>query len=209
MIIPTELIELINKNFRTLMGNSFHLSRSKQDSFSYVLEGTSTALNRFPNDSKEVTVIKWFDKFWLYLSIKFSKNETIVNEKVKLQVNAFISLSVFQGEDSDEKKHQLFRAECDDYNNPDEKHAQPHWHITSSQAIESTFEKYADDLEKQDFIELLEREKQKVFDVKKIHFAMNADWQTNGTHSHKLEDEQQIVNWLQGMLNYLRVELEN
>ena len=209
MIIPKDLIESINKSFRTFIGNSFRLGLSKQNSLNYVVEGTSKALSRFPNDFKEVNVIKWFDKFWLYLEVKFSCHDIKVNRKLQPQVNTNISLSIFQGEDDDEEKNQLLRAEWDDYNNLNEKHAQPHWHITSSQSIESTFEKYADTFEKQDFIELLESEKQKVFDVKKIHFAMNADWQTNGTHLHKIEDEQQIVNWLQGMLSYLRFELEN
>jgi hypothetical protein len=102
----------------------------------------------------------------------------------------------------------LFRAEWDDYNNPNEQHAQPHWHITSNQAMENTFLRYADSFDKQDFLQLLETEKQSVFDVKTIHFAMNGDWYNKETHIHRLEDEQQIATWLQGLLAHLRTELE-
>lgn len=62
-------------------------------------------------------------------------------------------------------------------------HAQPHWHITSSQAIERTFLQYSDTFEKRDFIDLLDSERQKIFDVKRIHFAMNGDWQNERMHT--------------------------
>jgi len=201
-------IPIIKKSLRTFLGHSFQLSRSNDNAFVYTIEGKSWALNRFPNESKKVKVLEWFDDFWLFLEIRFKVEDKKNGRRKESQTNTFISLSVFQGKDSDDEKYQLFRAEWDDHNNPDEKHAQPHWHITSSQAIENTLVKYAEEFDQQEFLQMLESEKQKVLDVKKIHFAMNADWQTNETHLHKMDDEQQIVNWLQGMLNYLRIELE-
>ncbi|MDR3260680.1 MAG: hypothetical protein LBT78_02480, partial [Tannerella sp.] len=105
------------------------------------------------------------------------------------------------------EKYQLFRAEWDDFNNPDEKHAQPHWHITSNQAIEKSLKEYSS--YDNDFSSILEQEKNKILDVRKIHFAMNGNWQNGDNHIHKMEDEQQIVKWLQGMLYYLRTELES
>ena len=204
---PKILIDSIVKNLRLFIGNTFGIIQ--RSAFHYIIKGESSALNRFDNPQELVSVLKWFNDFWVFLEIKFKKEEKIGSKKESL-INTCISLSVFQGEDGDKEKNQLFRAEWDDYNNSDENHAQPHWHITSSQAIENTFAKYADAFDKQDFIELLESEKQKVLDVKKIHFAMSADWQAkNGEHLHKMEDEQQIVNWLQGMLTYLRFELAN
>jgi len=119
-------------------------------------------------------------------------------------------LSVFQGNDFDNKKIQLFRAEWDDYNNPEEKRAQPHWHINSSQAIERIFEEHTNILNESKFFQEFRDEKKKILDVKKIHFAMNGNWQNNnGNYIYKIEDKQQVVRWLQGMLNYLRTELED
>ena len=211
---PQKLINSINCSFRTFGRHSFRLIPSRHDGLCYIIEGTSSALNRFPNESEEVKVIEWFNDFWLFFSIKFKKIGTDEKRKVERkkesQINTHISLSIFQGDETDDKKCQLFRAEWDDYNNnSDEKHAQPHWHITSSQAIESTMEKYANVFEMHDFIEILEEEKRKVFDVKKIHFAMNGNWHNDGHHIHKVEQEQQIVKWLQGMLSHLRTELES
>jgi hypothetical protein len=190
------------------MGNSFCINRNKHKSFSYIIEGTSFALNRFPNDLREVKVFNWIHNFWLFLEIKYKTETKKTDKRIDPQIDIIISLSVFQGEDSEKEKTQLFRAEWDNYSHSDKKKAQPHWHITSSQAIENIFIKHAGDLEQQSFLQLLKSEKQKVIDVKNIHFAMNADWQNKGTHWHKMDDEQQIVRWLQGMLNYLRAELE-
>ena len=67
---------------------------------------------------------------------------------------------------------------------------------------------YSNNFDNSDFISLLEKEKQKLFDVNKIHFAMNGNWQNNETHIHKITDEQQIVKWFQGILRHIRTELE-
>ena len=58
------------------------------------------------------------------------------------------------------------------------------------------------------FISLLKEEKQKLFDVDKIHFAMNGNWQNNENHIHKIDDEEKIVKWLQGVIDHIRTELE-
>jgi hypothetical protein len=203
---PEKLIEDINKSCKISINNAFRLVRD--NTFHYTLEGTSFAVNRFEPSPESVKVLKWFDDFWLFLEIKFREKNKNVKRKITSQTNTFISLSVFQGEDTNNEKYQLFRAEWDDYNNTDEKHAQPHWHITSNQAIESTFAQYADVFGKQEFLQLLESEKQKVIDVRKIHFAMNGNWQAGTNHIHQINDEQQIVNWLQGLLAHIRTELD-
>ena len=208
---PKELITAINGNLKAFIGDSFYLI--KHNEFHYKMIGESLALNRFKNEQEQVRVLKWFDKYWLFLEIRFKKIEKEENKKVykkkELPFNTCISLSVFQGEENDKNKYQLLRAEWDDYNSPNEKHAQPHWHITSNQAIESTVYEFGDIFEESYIIRELERQKHEVFDVKKIHFAMNGDWQYNGIHTHRIEDEYQVVKWLQGMLSYLREELEN
>ena len=206
---PDKLISSINNHFRNFEDCSFRVIRS--DSFCYVIDGQYPAINRFPNESKEVNVIKWFRDFWLFLEIEFKHSEQkvkiVTKTRTKLQTTTHISLSVFQGDDTDNKKNQLFRAEWDDYNKPDEVHAQPHWQITSNQAIENLLDDYADVYEEPEILKEFKKEKLKVIDVKKIHFAMNGDWQNNKTHVHNLVDEQQVVKWLQGLLNHIRIEL--
>jgi len=199
---PEELIDCINKNCKKSINPAFHLSiQNRNHNFvHYTIDGTSYAINR----DESVKVINWFDEIWLFLEIKFIKDD----EKNNIQI--IISLSVFQGNDFDNKKIQLFRAEWDDYNNPEEKRAQPHWHINSSQAIERIFEEHTNILNESKFFQEFRDEKKKILDVKKIHFAMNGNWQNNnGNYIYKIEDKQQVVRWLQGMLNYLRTELED
>jgi hypothetical protein len=195
------LIDSIEKNLKLFLGNTFALKERR--ALHYTVNGQSLALNKFENPQELVKVYKWFNDFWLFLEVGFKKIEK------ETFLNTLITLSVFQGDDSDEEKYQLFRAEWDDYHKPEEKHAQPHWHITSSQAVENTLVKCAEIFGQQDFVQILENEKQKVLDVKKVHFAMNADWQTDGTHFHQMGNEKHVVKWLLGMLNYLRIELEN
>ena len=75
------------------------------NSFFFRIEGTSFALNRNKNNPEKVKVLQWFDDFWLLIEIRFIENNTL------------ISMSIFQGNEMDEIKNQLFRAEWDDYNN--------------------------------------------------------------------------------------------
>ena len=204
-----KLVNCINKTCKNIISPAFNLKEQNggNDFYHFTVEGASNAVNRFDMSPASVKVINWFENFWLYFEIKFFIEKKKIERKIESQINICISLSVFQGLDSDNKKNQLFRAEWDDYNNPKKEHAQPHWHITSSQAIENIIEAYASISNESDFFQMLEKERQNVIDVKKIHFAMNGDWQNGKTQTHKIENEQQVVKWLQGMLYYLREEL--
>jgi len=202
------IVEKINKECKILFVENFKLVPSKghHDIYIYRIEGSSFALNRY--DFEPVKVLKWFDKFWLYIEIKFIVEKSKrVNKQIET-THTNISLSIYEGEDNDERKIQLFRAEWDDMNNPAEKHSQPHWHITSSQAIEKTFEEYSNHFDNGDFISVLEKERSKLFDVKRIHFAMNGNWQENQTHIHTIKSADQISKWFKGLLSHIRLELE-
>lgn len=196
MINKKLLIDEINKGCKLLFDSSFHLKPSTVNRFRITGNQSSKALNNYKSIKEEINVIKWFDIFWIYLEITF------------VEENTFISLSVFQGEQSDDAKNQLFRAEWDDYNNEDEKHPQPHWHITSNQSIENTFKEYTDTFENEGFAELLKEEKTKIIDVNKIHFAMNGNWINDDTHIQSISDNSKIVKWFQGLFSHLRVQLE-
>lgn len=206
---PDHLIKEINIACKKTISSDFRLKiKDNQHNLRhYVIEGKSIAVNRFDVPQQSVYVLKWFNDIWIYLEIKFRAEQKKINKKTSVQKNINISLSIYQGEDSDRQKYQLFRAEWDDFNQ-DEKHAQPHWHITSSQALESSFIKYADDFEKQDFIELLISEKQKVCEVRNLHFAMSGNWQDSLAHINRIESEKQLVSWLLGLLSHIRTELE-
>lgn len=202
------IVDKINKECKILFIDSFKLIPFKghHNIFLFRIEGNSSALNRY--DFEPVKVLRWFDKFWLFIEIKFIVEKTkIINKEVEI-THTNISLSVYEGEDNDERKIQLFRAEWDDFNNTTEKHSQPHWHITSSQAVEKTFEEYSNHFDNSDFITLLEKEKSKLFDVKRIHFAMNGNWQENQTHIHTIKNSDQVSKWLRGLLSHIRLELE-
>lgn len=196
MINKNLLIDEINKGCRLLFDSSFHLQPSNVNRFRISGNQSSKSLNNYKSIKEEINVIKWFDVFWIFLEITF------------VEKNSFISLSVFQGEQSDNEKNQLFRAEWDDYNNEHEKHPQPHWHITSDQSIENTFKEYTDTFENEGFAELLKQEKTKIIDVNKIHFAMNGNWINNETHVQSINDNEKIVKWFEGLISHLRLQLE-
>jgi hypothetical protein len=208
MIDLEKLTTELNNKSDIYFDGFFNIKEVKKTStvIAYRNEGTSLALNRFDIPQEKVKVLKWFDDYWIFLEIKGISN---VNEAtIKLENHINISLCVFQGELSDEDKYQLFRAEWDDFSNESEIHSQPHWHITSSQALEKTFVSYALDFDRKDFVDLLESEKHRVVDVKKIHFAMNGNWSNSETNIHKIDSEEQVFRWWFGMLNHIRTELE-
>lgn len=197
MIDKLFLISEINNSCKIFfLESTFHFSPSNTNRFKSTGNNISKAINNYNDILDEINVIKWFNDFWIYAEIKFENQ------------NSFISVSVFQGENNDNVKHQLFRAEWDDYNNEDEKHPQPHWHITSNQVIERTFEELANMQDSDDFVSLLKEEKTKIIDVNKIHFAMNGNWINNDREVHSISDEKKIVKWFQGLLAHIKIQLE-
>jgi hypothetical protein len=196
MIDTLSLISEINKRCKTLFTEStFILTPSSTNRFKITGSYTSKAINNYNNIQEEINVIKWFDDFWIYIIIKFENK------------NTFISISIFQGLENDERKNQLFRAEWDDYNNFDENHPQPHWHITSNQAIEKTFDEYAAVFQEEGFIDSLKEQKAKIIDINKIHFAMNGNWINDDKEIQSLNDELKIIKWFVGLLSHIKSQL--
>lgn len=198
-VLATELIEDINSNCRFLFPNQLFKLEERGKSFNstiYIIQGNSKALNKKKNDTEEVSVLHWFEDFYIYIEIRFVSTHT------------FISLSVFKGKDDDYEKHQLFRAEWDDYDRENESHAQPHWHITTDKAISDNFEKYLGESEK-NTLEFFELSKSEVFDIKNFHFAMLGNWQQDESHVHKISEKEKVVKWLIGLLQHIKVELDN
>jgi hypothetical protein len=99
MFHPDKVITEINNSCKNYFSeSSFRLVQQRGKR--YIISGDylSKAVNNYRNTKEEVKVIKWFADFWLYLDIRFEKaGESIAS--------TFISLSVFQGEDTDEIKN--------------------------------------------------------------------------------------------------------
>jgi len=197
MLIPSQIIKAINSQCKYIFAeSSFHLQPYQANRFRLTGNSMSNAVNWYKNNPSQIKVLKWFDDYWLFIEITFIESQT------------FISMSVFQGAENDNVKHQLFRAEWDDYNNPEENHPQPHWHITSNIAIEETFKEYSDTFKEEGFISTLKDINAGIVNINKIHFAMNGNWQNDESHIHEINDELKIVKWFQGILQHLRAELE-
>jgi hypothetical protein len=202
MFDQQNVIKEINKACNIYFNeSSFILQPSRTNRFNISGSYISKAVNRNKNNSEEINVIKWFKDFWIYVDIRFEASETEIP-------NTFISISIFQGEESDEIKFQLFRAEWDNFDD-NISHPQPHWHIYSDFKLEKSFNEMIVLLENEDgFSEFLNSEKAKVIDLKNFHFAMNGLWSIRGSHIHKIEEEEIMLNWFVGVLSHIKGQLE-
>ena len=172
MLNPPEIIKELNRTCKLFFNDSsFNLDQKTYNKFIISGDYLTTAINHYKSSQEEVKVLKWFNDFWLYLDIRFEKSELS-------EINTFISLSIFQGEDSDNVKKQLFRAEWDNFDNNDNR-PQPHWHIYPDYSFEKTFNEFLEIADKDNgFGELLNEENSKKIDLKRMHFAMNGAWST-------------------------------
>jgi hypothetical protein len=224
MLDAKTIIKAINKSLEPFFikgkGGAFVLIQHKSPSTFRlrISDNNSTAYNSYGNSGEDVKVVKWFDDFWLFVEISFLvsrvKNITslTVKEKIETQpvesrLGVNVTLSVFQGEETDNHKVQLFRAEWDDYGDNSLAHAQPHWHYLSNKSLQNTVSSFADEV-KDTFGELLKQEEAKTVDLSKFHFAMNGDWFNSNVHMHGITDEKTLASWFGGLLAHLKTELE-
>lgn len=199
-----KIITELKKIGKDYFDNSFNF---KQVSNSFVAKSDfmSFAINNKKNDPQKVNVINWFDDLWFYIEIKYVPKI----DKKEIIPNIIFSSSVFQGEMSDKRKLQLFRAEWDNYDEPSDKHPQPHWHIYTQreEIIEENFEEQIRG-EKNPFNEYLESNGNKIVNTDRFHFAMNGQWSENKSDVHSISIESDLTNWFRGLLNHLKKELE-
>lgn len=177
---------------------------TNKDGVSYILDGSSTALNRFDN-REIVKVHPLFDDFWIYVCLTFLR-ERIGKKTASLR--PFISVSFFYGEENDPEKVQLFRAEWDSYNN-ENSHPQPHWHITTNQSIERVIHDFTDSSTEDGdiFLELLREEERVALNIDKMHFAMAGQWATDGNMVQNIDDPKTLALWLKNLINHVCTEL--
>ena len=177
---------------------SFHRGTNK---FVAKSADMSKAVNSRKIEAEQVNVIKFFDDIWLYIEIKYLPR----TDKKKKVPNIFFSLSVFQGDSYDDKKIQLFRAEWDNYDEPSDKHPQPHWHIYTKK--EERKKDFKDEIEESSSFETFLEDKN-TLNINKFHFAMNAQWSEKKPDVHSVLVENDLINWFEGLLNHLKQELE-
>lgn len=197
-MLQVQIIDTLNKFLKNYLNLPFDPLASKQFGI-FKIQGTSQAINFRGNDREETKVLPWFADFYIYIEVRFSKDYT----------HKMISLSIFQGQEIDNKKNQLFRAEWDDYNIDTESRPQPHWHITRDNAIYDNFSdvtNHSDEKEKGGF-EYFEEIQKEVFDTKDIHFAMSGNWQNKLFHVHKIDDATKVADWMEGLLEHIKYEL--
>jgi len=202
MIEPTKVIRGINQSCKNYFSESMFCLNPDTDN-KFIISGNylSKAINYHKNDREEINVLKWFEDFWLYIEIEFKNSETEI-------LNTFISLSVFQGDNNDNVKNQLFRAEWDHFDKNDN-HPQPHWQIYSDLSFTRKVDDFSELIDEgESFSEMIREEKSKVVNIERFHFAMNGDWSTNGNHIHSISDNNTIINWFQGLLRHIKFQLE-
>lgn len=182
------------------IGNSFTIS---EDKFRFKL---STAINIKKNNRNEVKVLNWFEDFWLYVKISYipvpkpRKRKPVVPQ-------IFFTLSIFQGNNEDNHKTQLFRAEWDNYEDTLKHHPQPHWHIyTNLKDVPENFNDYLSS--SSDSFEKYIDSDNKIMRLDKFHFAMNAQWSKNKSDVHRISNCSDLANWFDGLLGHMRKELE-
>ena len=199
-MLQVNIIEELNKFLKNYLNLNYSPLFSKELNV-FKIQGTSEAINHKRNDLEKINVLPWFDDFYLFIEIRFLQDYS----------HKLISLSIFQGSDSDIKKNQLFRAEWDDYNLDNESRPQPHWHITRDNAIYDKFSdltNHNDEKETTGF-KFFEEVQTEVFDTKKIHFAMSGNWQNKVSAVHKIDDALKVVHWLEGLLEHIKFEIKN
>lgn len=203
MLDTKNVIQAINKALEPFFikgeGGSFSLSQHKSSNvFRLKLsDNCSDAYDDYGNGGDSVKVVKWFSDYWLFVEMKFHHPKGVL-----------ITLSVFQGEETDNSKNQLFRAEWDDYDDGSMNHPQPHWHFLSNKSIENTVSSFAEITSDDTFETLLNEEKSKTIDLSKFHFAMNGDWNNTSVHIHPVNNEKNLAQWFGGLLAYLKTELK-
>lgn len=193
------------KKLNIFLRNFFNLNYNPlttTNSLNYKLEGIYDAINYRHKEPEKVKTIPFFDDFYVYIEVKFTRDYK----------DKFISVSVFQGAKYDKRKNQLFRAEWDDYADDRDSHPQPHWHITRGKAHENRFNDLVNNKIEEESIslDLFNLSNESVFDTKKMHFAMSGLWHYNDEgHIHKFDDADKIVNWMRGLLEHVKYELES
>lgn len=202
-ILIMEIFTLINKlqnAFKDYFDGGLHFRRKDN---AYIVEGTDVAINRYDIPREEVKVKYWFSNIWFYIKIEILRGMADESEQ-----RCNISISFFQ-ESIKGQKDQLFRAEWDNYDDNIRTHPQPHWHITSTLAVEKTIEEFKEeDNDYGAFAELFEEEKRDLLNIPAMHFAMAGSWIYTGARQILMNEEEQVIQWMTNLFDHVKAEID-
>jgi len=170
------------------------------------------------------------DTYWINISLTFLPKTNPQNFQF-----AGVSIRVFKGLAYDNNKEPLIRAEWDalKYDNDNNNHAQPHWHVyksfqevrnlntspsldfkslIQSNKIQDFGEKENNSLDNQEEFDI-ENDKESLDEYNwdsstKFHFAMSSQWHTGGTHRVILDQERLLYSWLVECVKYIKEQLK-
>lgn len=230
-----QLIKKLQQSIAPCFDNKVSIHRDGFGLYRLTSNDSSIAKDLHKNDFPDVNVVKWIDDYWIKLTINLKKiaiETTFTNNKksgitkkdyekalfeknLKIDKDFFetkISISLFKGDYDPFLKHQLFRAEWDNYSTSQNKHPQPHWQFyqlneykKELDLLTSDFESFTTEDELNQFSETLKPD----FDFKKFHFAMNGNWINDENEIHSLNNEGKISKWIIGLLNHIKLQLEH
>lgn len=206
------IIKDLNRRLGGIVGSGFVLNKVSESNVSRVFQtnGNDFALNRLEDGTsgEEVSVYNWVDDYYIFMEIKILYGVHVPQGKRKVRnrmEQLSVSISVFKK--ISDFIIQIFRAEWDDYAEPTGIHPQPHWHFTADTALSRTFTEYAQKCGEEGFMQILEPKKEDISELKEMHFAMNGQWAKQQSHMHKIESDSDLINWIVGVLDTIRKEI--
>jgi len=195
------IINLLQQDLRTILPSSdVQIKRLDSPSiFGLFTTGTTFTFDEEAGHSVAITPvrIRAYSDYWISLFLSTSGATFEVDN---------IGIAVYIGPVSDPQKTKMFRAEWSI--NKDHDHAQPHWHFHKEDFSLKSPEKWSEEESSRSFAAESMKAQNK---LKKIHFAMAAQWHTNGD-SHILDlrgrEEKHIRNWVCGSFKYILFQLK-
>lgn len=206
------IIRDLNRRLGGIVDTGFALDKVSESNVSRVFQthGNDRALNRLEDGTTgEVSVYNWFGEYYIFIEIKIRYGLHVPQGKRKARdrmEQLSVSISVFKK--ISDFIVQIFRAEWDDYAEPTSIHPQPHWHFTADTALSRTFAEYAQRCGVEGFMQIIEPKKEDISELKEMHFAMNGQWAKQQSHMHKIESNSDLINWIGGVLDTIRKEID-
>lgn len=150
--------------------------------------------------------------YWLAASLEF-----VFENKMHRLLS--VSLLIFEGEATDDRKSALLRAEWARLDkNSRVSHAQPHWHVYPSRINREVYDDRTEFKLKTDIQAFVPEapafESSNELDLEwdraeKFHFAMASRWHIDGKDAHQEEMQvDRLLKWLDGCIRYTRGQLE-
>lgn len=195
MANPSIIGHLQNRLKKILGDRSISIGELEKGTGNYSIVSCSGISHRIDDETKHNVGMVPFRvadaaDYWLSLSINFD---------VAIKKTKHVSITFY-----DDASSKIYRAEWAN-NESSIIHAQPHWHIHNRKPD------FSSPLWNPEAVDMFPVEVAEVINdkIKNIHFAMAATWHKNSNHVQSLADSQEseVINWIDGVLNYSRQQL--